>query len=47
MMVVPRAWRELNRGLWVSPAKCLATVATLVTIINGAVGTVVIMFGMS
>jgi hypothetical protein len=26
---VPRLWRELNRGLWVNPSKCLASAAAV------------------
>jgi hypothetical protein len=34
MTVVPHAWRELNKGLWVNPTTGLATIATLVTVLS-------------
>lgn len=39
LAVVPKKWRELNQGLWVNPAKRLATASTLVGIVSGVVST--------
>lgn len=36
MSVVPKRWRELNRGLWTNPSTCLATVSTILGIISTA-----------
>ncbi|RZT27820.1 hypothetical protein EV649_1593 [Kribbella sp. VKM Ac-2569] len=41
LAVVPRRWRELNRGLWVNPAKCLASAGAVVGIVTGIVSTTV------
>jgi hypothetical protein len=38
--VVPRRWRELNKGLWASGGKILATLGTIVAIISGIVSTI-------
>jgi len=36
---IPRRWRELNRGLWVSGTKILATLGAIVAIVSGVVST--------
>ncbi|MEV5965308.1 hypothetical protein AB0L70_26300 [Kribbella sp. NPDC051952] len=36
---VPRRWRELNKGLWVSGGKILATLSAILAIISGIVST--------
>jgi len=36
---VPRRWRELNKGLWVSGSKILATLGAIVAIVSGIVST--------
>lgn len=33
--IVPRAWRELNRGLWASPRDGLATLGGIATVLSG------------
>lgn len=40
MTVVPNMWRELNRGLWVSPKQILATLAALTGITSALVAMV-------
>ena len=39
LAVVPRRWRELNDGLWVTPAKSLATVSAVVGVLSGIIST--------
>jgi hypothetical protein len=40
LAVVPRRWRELNKGLWVNGTKALATISTIVGILSGIVSTI-------
>ncbi|WP_328320590.1 hypothetical protein OHA70_22180 [Kribbella sp. NBC_00382] len=40
LAVVPKRWRELNKGLWVNGTKALATITTIVGIISGIVSTI-------
>ena len=42
---VPRRWRELNKGLWVTPAKSLATAGAVVGIVSGVVSTSIQLIG--
>ena len=42
---VPRRWRELNKGLWVNPTKCLTTVGAIVGIVSGIVSTTITVVG--
>jgi hypothetical protein len=41
LAVVPKRWRELNKGLWVNGTKALATVSTIVGILSGIVSTII------
>jgi hypothetical protein len=43
LVIVPRTWRELNRGLWVTPPKSVATMAALASVVS-AVAAVIALF---
>lgn len=44
MAFVPHGWRRLNRGLWTNPSTGLATISTVVAILSGVGGLVLIPF---
>lgn len=37
MTFVPKAWRQLNRGLWAGPKEILATVGSLTSVVSLAI----------
>lgn len=43
VVFMPKAWRELNRGLWISPKEGLATLSGLGSIISTLIA-IVVMF---
>jgi hypothetical protein len=40
MLLIPRMWRKLNKGLWISPKESLATVTALASIASCAAAVV-------
>jgi hypothetical protein len=42
MTVIPRQWREINKGLWASPRECLATVEGIASVASLVVALVTI-----
>lgn len=42
MTIVPHAWREMNRGLWVSPRESLTTLGAIMGLISTVTGTAVL-----
>jgi uncharacterized protein YjeT (DUF2065 family) len=42
MTLVPHAWRQMNRGLWVAPREVLTTLGAVMGIISAAAGTAVL-----
>ncbi len=43
MTVLPHAWKQLNRGLWVSPREGLATLAAVTGVVSSIAGTVALL----
>ncbi len=42
MVFVPKAWRELNRGLWATPKEGINTLVGLSTVVSALAAVVVI-----
>lgn len=42
MTIVPHAWREMNRGLWVTPREALTTLGAITGLISTIAGTAVL-----
>ena len=43
MIVVPKMWRELNRGLWVTPKEGVATLSGLGSAVSALAAVIVIL----
>lgn len=44
MVFIPRAWRELNKGLWAGPSERTATVASLAGVVSALAAAVPLIF---